>query len=778
MADVDAKIEARKASLAEKDWKGLLERGAINDPESKALYDDLVDLAGLYAKKGMLTVEEFAKEIGVKVNKLVQQAWDDAMQAKGELDELNKSLDLPESEAVATPGKRTLSAQDIAVANEDMIKRVKAARAVLDERKGAVADLRKKQKAVGMSVYERSGGGEAGHLASRAAMSGEAEKVYTGLGEAQFDQAIRDYVIDTPERVYKENPAIFFKSKKRTGEFWTPANARDALIDLMAGKSLPEHQVKLLEKLYGAEFIKEAKQTTWGKIQDILGIPKTLLASIDHSFPGRQGWVINSANPEIMAKNIKDAVGSFWSEKYYEALKARVLNDPEFKIASEAGLDFTDTGLSMMAREESYPSRLMDKVPGIKQSNRSFTWAANAQRIDAWKKFKSWLGDNPKTGELEKLADFINLATGRGDLGKFSRLGSELNTVFFSPKLFAARLELPLRALQTASDPRMRKIYWRNVGASMGVTVTALGLLKGMSEIPQFKDHVYVETDMRSADFGKAIIGDTHVDLTGGNAQLIYLMARVFTGTRMSGGGVQYDTNGMNELMRYLRYKSAPVMGLGYDWLTGESVSGKKFGTKDYWSEKVPGSVVPMWMQDAADAYTHYGLGGAFAIAVPSVFGIGMNTYEPGATTQEKRLGTPKYSDEQLSTKSTEAHEKYLKPGVNDTMGMLAVQAKLDKAASEYYTTIDLRTYLRRSGAKDYRATPLQKYFNESIPVLDKWEQDSAIKDKKFSYTPQEKATLSFWGVIKTDAGNKIAAKQKLKSLGLPEEAAPWLYAK
>lgn len=774
MAEIETKLADVKARIKGHSDKGIFERGAINDPEVKQAYNDLVEAAGLYIKKGVLTVEEFAKELGVKVNDLVRQAWDDVSQAGREADDLNAALDLPKDARPVLPQRSALSEGQMQVAHDEIVKRIKAAREVLAERKGAVKELRGQQKAAGMAADQAAGGGEAGFLAGRAAMKGEAEKVYTGLGQAEFEQSVRDWVIDAPKRAYAENPAIFYKSKK--GEFFTPANAQEALIRLMADESLPEFEVKLLEKVYGVDFIETVKNTPAGMIQDILGIFKTILASIDHSFPGRQGWIINVANPEIGAKSIKNATAAFWSEKYADALKESVLSRPSFKRATEAGLEITDTGMVRTMREESYPSRIMDKVPGIKQSERSFTWSANAQRMDAWDKFEKWLGPDAATKDMEMLADLINMATGRGDLGKFSRLGAELNTVLFSPKLFAARIQLPLKSIPMTLNPRLRAIYWRNVGTSIGVSLTALGMFKAISQIPEMKDKVYVATDLRSSDFGKVIIGDTHIDVTGGNAQLIYLMARVFTGTRMSGGGMEYDTNSWDELMRYLRYKSSPIMGLGYDVLTQKSVSGKKFGTKDYWTEKALGSVIPMALQDIGDAYTYSGIGGALAVIPLTVYGIGVNTYETGATTQEKRLGSFKYSDEQLSAKTAEAKDKYMKAGEGDALGELAVQAKLDAAAAEYYTTVDLRTYLRRSGASEYKATPLQKYFNECIPIFDKWEADAAVKDSKQHYSTYERTALSFWGVIKTSAGNKGAAKKKMTELGLPKEAAPWLY--
>ncbi len=772
MAEIDIKLTDVKTRIKTAIDKGILEKGAINDPESKQLYDDLVEAAGLYIQKGILTVEEFAKELGVKVTDAVKKAWDDVSQARAETSELNKTLGLPD-EVKITPQRRVLSDAEMKSAEDEIIKRLNAASEVLIERKESVKSLRKQQAAAGIAAREEAGGGEAGFLAGRGAMKGEAEKVYTGLGKAEFDQATRDWIIDAPRRAYIKNPAIFYKSKK--GEFFTTGNAQEALLDLIEGKSLQQGQIRLLEKVYSVNAIKAIKNTPKDILMDILGLPKTILSSIDHSFPGRQGWVINSSNPEIAVKNIKDATGAFWSEKYAAKLKESVLGDPEFKIASEAGIDFTDTGLARVAREESFPSRFAEKIPGIKQSSRSYTWAANAQRLSAWKKYKSWLGNDATTKDMESLAEIINLATGRGDLGRLNAVAAELNTILFSPKLTWARIQLPLKSIPMTRNPRMRAIYWRNVGTSIGVSLTTIGLFKAISEIPAMKDKVFVESDMRSSDFGKVIVGDTHLDVTGGNAQLIYLIARVITNTRVSGGGVEYETTGLEEAMRYLRYKSAPVMGFVYDILTRKSVSGKKFGSRDYWSEKVPGSTVPMGLQDAIDAFFSYGMGGALMTLPLVVYGIGASTYESVATTQEKRLGTNKYSDDQLSDKTIEAKNKYIKSS-GDALGELAVQAKLDKLADEYYTLVDFRSYLRRSGAKDYRSTPLQEYFNECIPLFDKWDQDTAATGKKFTYTEAEKTQLLFWGIAKTGVGNKSEARKWLQSLGLPKEAAPWLY--
>jgi len=770
MAEIDTKLADINARIKSHSDKGIFERGAINDPEVKQAYADLMEAAGLYIKKGVLTVEEFAKELGVKVNDLVKQAWAEASAVKGESDQLKAALGISEEAGHIPVGRRAISEVEMQTTREAIIERVNAARGALEERKGAIKVLREQQMAAGMAAGEKAGGGEAGYLASRGAMRGEAEKVYTGLGQAEFEQSVRDWVIDAPKRAYAENPAIFNTNRK--GEFFTVANAQEALINLMKGESLPEFQVKLLEKVYGIDFIKTIKNTPKGLVLDILGIAKSLMAFIDHSFPGRQGWIINSSNPEIFWRNIKDATASFWSKGYFDGLKARVMGDPNFKTAKAWGVEFTDTGMDRVMREESYPSRIMDNVPGMVQSNRSFTWAGNAQRLDAWNKYSKWLGPEATDAELKWLAGFINEVTGRGNLGKLTVLAEEANTIMFSPKLFVSRFQVPLRGVTSALSPRLRSIYWRNVGTSIGVTLTTLALFKGLSEIPALKDKIYVETDLRSSDIGKLIIGDTHIDLTGGNSQLIYLLARLAAGTRKSGGSNEYDTTAAIELQRYLRYKNAPVFGVAADWAVGKDVMGEKFGTGKYWQGKIP---IPMSIMDVFDAISVSGLGGIGVLPL-TTYGIGVNTYEQRAMTEEKRLGAALYSDEQLMDATVKAKEKYTKPGVNDPLGEEAAQTTLDKLAKDKYTLADYRTYLRTAGVPVYKITKLQEYFNECIPLFDKWQKDEAATGSKQSYTATEKAQAVFWGLDQTKGSPKNTARAKLAAFGLPKEAAPWLY--
>ena len=79
-------------------------------------------------------------------------------------------------------------------------------------------------------------------------------------------------------------------------------------------------ELKLLEKHFGAEFtssIYEAGrspgQKVWDVLVDVLNIPRSLKASFDTSFGGRQGWQILFSSPKIWAKGMAQSYKAFFS---------------------------------------------------------------------------------------------------------------------------------------------------------------------------------------------------------------------------------------------------------------------------------------------------------------------------------------------------------------------------------------------------------------------------------------------------------------------------------
>lgn len=112
---INADIETKKQNVKAA-WDDFMaksgERGAFSpdgDEAGKKLYGEMVDLAKLYVQKGYRTVEEFAKEMGIKVNDAVRAAWAEA-NGKARLtgydnlsDDLRRKLrdiDVPEQQPV------------------------------------------------------------------------------------------------------------------------------------------------------------------------------------------------------------------------------------------------------------------------------------------------------------------------------------------------------------------------------------------------------------------------------------------------------------------------------------------------------------------------------------------------------------------------------------------------------------------------------------------------------------------------------------------------------
>ena len=178
--------------------------------------------------------------------------------------------------------------------------------------------------------------------------------------------------------------------------------------------------------------------------------------------------------------------------------------------------------------------------------------------------------------ELKAIANFINIATGRGNMGDHAMAAESLATVFFSPRLMLSRFQILAGQPLYGGTARTRKMiageYARflvGVGVVMG-----LGALAGAS----------LEADPRSSDFGKLRFGNTRLDPLGGLGQVSVLLSRLGTGFKKNSAGELIPIRGedvphggstsADVIGRFLRTKLAPVVGAGLDLLTGKDVVG------------------------------------------------------------------------------------------------------------------------------------------------------------------------------------------------------------
>jgi hypothetical protein len=282
-------------------------------------------------------------------------------------------------------------------------------------------------------------------------------------------------------------------------------------------------------------------------------------------------------------------------------------------------------------------------------SERAYTSYLNKLRVDVFMDAADTFmkqGMTPENHpELYKAwANFVNSSTGRGSLGKFEEGGQVLNTVFFSPRLIASRINLltdfaTLGGYKSVPKQiRVRKM--KDMLSFLGVGFTALMLAK-LAAKGVFGDdednQVSVEPDAHSSDFGKLRIGNTRLDVWGGFQQYVRLTAQLMP-QAIGGGYVKSSNTGRiyhlddpdefpfkkrsDQIWEFIKGKFAPVPSLivnaGTD-ITGQRMS---FGQIAY------NNLTPLAFQDINDAYQDGGIKRAF-FAAPTIFGIGVNTQQP-----------------------------------------------------------------------------------------------------------------------------------------------------
>lgn len=92
--DTDSSPIARAKADVREAWDAMRVVGIMSDPKADAqkafnLYKALFKLAAAYSQKGMKSAEEFAAKVGLKLNAVVQAAWDDAVAGKAKVSPLD-----------------------------------------------------------------------------------------------------------------------------------------------------------------------------------------------------------------------------------------------------------------------------------------------------------------------------------------------------------------------------------------------------------------------------------------------------------------------------------------------------------------------------------------------------------------------------------------------------------------------------------------------------------------------------------------------------------------
>jgi hypothetical protein len=245
--------------------------------------------------------------------------------------------------------------------------------------------------------------------------------------------------------------------------------------------------------------------------------------------------------------------------------------------------------------------------------------------------------------EAKAIADYVNVATGRGHIGLSENAAVGLNTVFFAPRLVASRFNLLLgqpmvSAAIRARSPRAVKM----IAGEYAKFMIGIGVVYSLAKLMGAE----IEEDPRSSDFGKIRIGNTRIDPMTGLAQTITLLSRLVSGTTISANKetlplrenyrmptpgytkVPYGRNDVDSVgMRFMRTKFSPVFGAAWTSIAGKDVIGRVVG-KDISAAKVWANVViPMSGRDIYEAIKEQGFPAGVAMSLVGLFGAGLSTY-------------------------------------------------------------------------------------------------------------------------------------------------------
>ena len=271
----------------------------------------------------------------------------------------------------------------------------------------------------------------------------------------------------------------------------------------------------------------------------ILGATKSMRASMDNSFFGRQGAKSIYTNPTVWVKNFVKSFNDIYKEiKGHNttiATKADVWSRKNSRNGNykRMGLDIGGLG------EEAFPSSLPEHLPGLrrlyKASQAAFDNGAMRLRADiadiTINILKEQGIDLTDPVRLKNIGSGINSLTGRGDINWFTPKGQKIvNAALFSVKFAASQWHTLFDPLNWRLDPVARKLAAKRL-AKISVGVTAINLL--MNGL-QGED---TNWDPRGTNFMRpALPGtDRRLDISGGLTSLITLLSRTLMPTKHNG---------------------------------------------------------------------------------------------------------------------------------------------------------------------------------------------------------------------------------------------------
>jgi IS1 family transposase len=310
-------------------------------------------------------------------------------------------------------------------------------------------------------------------------------------------------------------------------------------------------------------------------VSDVFGTIKTIWASLDDSFVGRQGRKVFyqglTGNREAaktwittLGRSFKMIYDTFKGKQVQMALYAEIVSDPDYELIKKAKVATTTI-------EEELPVDIPSKIPLIgilfRASENAFVGSAHYMRYRIAKMYLDIYRNAGRVLDkknLEDIGKLTNSMTGRGKLPTGEQPGFFTN-VFWSPRNIKADLDfLFLHFL----DPNMSAFAKKQAAINLLRYIAGCAAILALWDM--FDDEA-VDWDARSSDFGKIRVGNTRFSVGGGAEALIVLAVRLIKR--------EYKSSTTGEVKSIDSGKYGALMGtdLVYNFLENKLAPGPQF---------------------------------------------------------------------------------------------------------------------------------------------------------------------------------------------------------
>lgn len=415
---------------------------------------------------------------------------------------------------------------------------------------------------------------------------------------------------------------------------------------------------KLAEEIKKASFYRRTASKA-------AGFTKSMVATLDNSVIGRQGWKTLMTSPKTWAKNslksFEDMVRTYKGKEVLDEVHANVVSRDNALngMYKEMGLDVY--GAKKNFNEEAFPVSFADVKGKIKSTkvgklipNRegklSFRPLKSSEvAFSAWQqRTRADLADQyleiaAKQGvdltdkkQLKAIGRMVNSLTSRGELPKnMERAAEGFNRVFFAPRLVKSHIDVLGGHIITGAGGSnfVRKQAAKNL---LKISVGSALALQLASAATGGK----IETDPRSSNFGKLQVGDTRFDFTGGMAGLLTLGFRVLPvipgvpgdpSTKSSVTGEVKPLNSgeygakttLDVLLDFTENKLSPVARTLVDQLEGKNFEGEKPTPQNV----AKSLTIPLIVQNYGDLKKTRNPANTAAVMIAEYLGLSTNTY-------------------------------------------------------------------------------------------------------------------------------------------------------